>query len=138
MKRWKFKFTLFSRSLSYRTSSFFFTSSNFRFNGNCWVACWHRLASKSNVSCIIWCSLGNGPLTTGGGGGGGVGAMRADASCDWETGWWRKSDVAVVGGNTAAVDWFAVVGLKWNVDLGGSLTIGRNGVFVGAKPSVGG
>lgn len=140
MNKKKIKFTRFSRSLSYKTSSFFFTSSNFRFNGNCRVACWHRLTSKSNVSCIIWCSLGIGPLTTGAGGGGGLVAFRTDGSFDEGIGWWTKSDVdAVVGGNTGAVGWFVIVGLKWNVvGCGGSFTIGRNAELLGAKPSVGG
>ncbi len=118
-----------------------FTSSNFRFNGNCWVACWHRLTSKSNVSCIIWCSLGIGPLTTGAGGGGGLATFRTDGSFDEGTEWWTKSDVVVVvvGGNIDAVGWFVVTGLKWNVGWGGgSLTIGRNGEVLEVKPSVGG
>ncbi len=129
------KFTRFSRSLSYKTSSFFFTSSNFRFNGNCWVACWHRLTSKSNVSCIIWCSLGIWTLATGGIGEGLV-IFRPGGSCDEGIGWWTKSDVANVGGNAGPVGWVVIAGLKWNVCCGGSFTIGRNGELLGAKPSV--
>ncbi len=92
--------------------------------------------SKSNVSCIIWCSLGNGPLTTGaGGGGGGLVTFRTDGSCGEEPGRWRKSDVAP-GGNIEPVGWFD--GLKWNVGWGGgSLTTGRNGELVEVKPSAG-
>lgn len=98
------------------------------------------------MSCITWCSVGNGPLTTGAGGGGGVTTLRAVGSCDEGTGLWTKSDVGIegnieavgcvviFGGNTGTAD-EVVVGLKWNVDWGSSLATGRNGEVLALKPS---